>query len=173
MSNPMEERLAEALAEFEETRAKLGEAAATAARISATVMAKDRSVEATVGAQGELTHLRFPTVRYRTMAPAQLASVLMSTIAAARARAAGELAEVYRPFGPIPGLKPDSAQEAPGAGTFGEVDWGELFAPLIEEGLPVPPEQPPTRSSGALLDELVDEDDEGAYEAGNDKGAQR
>ncbi|MFF9347595.1 YbaB/EbfC family nucleoid-associated protein [Streptomyces sp. NPDC014734] len=160
MSNPMEERLAEALAEFEETRAKLGEAAAEAARISATVMARDRSVEATVGAQGELTKLRFPTARYRTMAPAQLADVLMTTIGAARAQAATQLAELYRPFGPIPGMDQDAA------GGFAELDWNELFAPMREEGLPVPPVQPPTRSSGALLDELVDEEDNGAASGG-------
>ncbi|MGW1464408.1 YbaB/EbfC family nucleoid-associated protein [Streptomyces sp. NPDC002308] len=164
MSNPMEEHLAEALAEFEEARSKLTEAGAAAARISATVMAKDRSVEATVGPQGELTNLRFPTARYRTMPPAQLAGVLMATIGSARAQAAEQLADVYRPFGPIPGLSPT------GEGGFQELDWDALFAPLREEGLPVPPSKAPTRSSGgALLDEIVDEDDA----TGTDEGAQR
>jgi hypothetical protein len=154
MSNPMEEHLAEALAEFEETRTKLSEAGAAAARISATVMAKDRSVEATVGPQGELTQLRFPTSLYRTMPPAQLASVLMTTIGAARAQAAEQLAAIYRPFGPIPGLSPT------GEGGFQELDWDELFAPLREEGLPVPPAKAPVRpSGGALFDEIVEEDD--------------
>ncbi|MFS0696548.1 YbaB/EbfC family DNA-binding protein [Streptomyces nitrosporeus] len=157
MSNPMEERLAEALAEFEETRAKLSEAGAAASRISATVMSKDRTVEATVGAQGQLTNLRFPSTRYRTMPPAQLASVLMSTIAAARSQAAGQLADVYRPFGPIPGMSPTAE------GGFQELDWDELFAPMREAGLPTPPVRAPrAASSGALLDELVEDEDEDA-----------
>ncbi|MGW7414143.1 YbaB/EbfC family nucleoid-associated protein [Streptomyces sp. NPDC054863] len=156
MSNPMEEQLAAALAEFEETRAKLRDAGAAAARISATVTAKDRSVEATVGAQGELTQLRFPTARYRTMPPAQLADVLLATISAARAQAAEQLADVYRPFGPIPGMSADAE------GGFQELDWDALFAPMREEGLPTPPvKAPPAKSSGALLDELVEDEEDG------------
>jgi len=162
--NSMEERLAAALAEFEETRAKLGEAAAAAARLSATVMAKDRSVEATVGAQGELTNLRFPTSRYRTMAPAELANALMSTIGAARAQVTSQLVDLYQPFGPIPGMNPEAA------GGFAELDWGDLFAPLREEGMPVPPLRPPTRSSGALLDELVDDEEENRAVGGHGAG---
>ncbi|AWZ05304.1 MULTISPECIES: YbaB/EbfC family nucleoid-associated protein [unclassified Streptomyces] len=158
MSNPLEERLAEALAEFEETRGRLDAAAAEAAAISVTVTAKDRAVEATVGAQGELTGLRFPTSRYRTMAPAELANVVMTTIASARAQAASQLLDVYRPFGPIPGLSAD----APGG--FGPVDWEDLFAPLREDAdLVVPSSRSATASSsgGALLDELVDDEDGG------------
>ncbi|MGW6391740.1 YbaB/EbfC family nucleoid-associated protein [Streptomyces sp. NPDC055103] len=155
MSNPLEERLAEALAEFEETRTRLDEAAAEAARISVTVTAKDRTVEATVGAQGELTQLRFPTNRYRTMAPAELASIVMGTIAAARSQAASRLLDVYRPFGPVPGLNPDAE------GGFAPVEWDELFAPLRQDPeLVVPSSRSTAASGGALLDELVDEDEE-------------
>ncbi|MFJ2592317.1 YbaB/EbfC family nucleoid-associated protein [Streptomyces erythrochromogenes] len=160
MSNPLEERLAEALAEFEETRGRLDAAAAQAAAISVTVTAKDRAVEATVGAQGELTGLRFPTSRYRTMAPAELANVVMTTISSARAKAASQLLDIYRPFGPIPGLSAD----APGG--FGPVDWEDLFAPLrVDTDLVVPSSRPAgsasSASAGALLDELVDDEDGG------------
>ncbi|MFK8911621.1 YbaB/EbfC family nucleoid-associated protein [Streptomyces sp. YS-3] len=156
MSNHLEERLAEAMAEFEETRAMLADAAAAASRVCATVMAKDRSVEVSMGAQGELTQIRFPTNAYRSMPSAQLASVLMSTISSARRQAADQLADIYRPFGPIPALSPDVS------GGVTEVDWAEMFAPLREEGVPTPPvKAPPRGSSGALLDELV-EDEEAA-----------
>ncbi|WP_406382976.1 YbaB/EbfC family nucleoid-associated protein [Streptomyces sp. NBC_01618] len=156
MSNPLEERLAEALAEFEETRTRLDTAAAEASRISATVTAKDRSVEATVGAQGEVTNLRFPTSRYRTMAPAELASAVMSTIAAARSQAAAQLLDIYRPFGPVPGMSPDAE------GGFAPVEWDELFAPLREDtDLVVPPSRSTATSGGALLDELVDDEESG------------
>lgn len=157
MSNPLEERLAEALAEFEETRGRLDAAAAEAAAISVTVTAKDRAVEATVGAQGELTGLRFPTSRYRTMAPAELANVVMTTIASARAQAGSRLRDIYRPFGPVPGLSAD----APGG--FAPVDWEDLFAPLREDAdLVVPSSRSAGPSSGgALLDELVDDEDSG------------
>ncbi|MFF4168847.1 YbaB/EbfC family nucleoid-associated protein [Streptomyces sp. NPDC001744] len=154
MSNPLEERLAEALAEFEETRARLDEAAAEAARISVTVTSKDRTVEATVGAQGELTGLRFPTSRYRTMAPAELANVLMGTIASARSQAASRLLDVYRPFGPVPGLNPDAE------GGFAPVEWDELLAPLrLDPELVVPSSRSTATSGGALLDELVDDEE--------------
>ncbi|NBM20622.1 YbaB/EbfC family nucleoid-associated protein [Streptomyces sp. GC420] len=165
MSNPLEERLAEALAEFEETRVRLDEAAAEASRISATVTAKDRSVEATVGAQGEVTNLRFPTSRYRTMAPAELANAVMTTIAAARSQAASQLLDIYRPFGPVPGLSPDAE------GGFAPVEWEELFAPLREDpDLVVPSSRSTATSRGALLDELVDDEESGT---GTEEGTTR
>ncbi|MEN8651635.1 YbaB/EbfC family nucleoid-associated protein [Streptomyces sp. 21So2-11] len=173
MSNPMEEHLAEALAEFEETRAKLSEAGAAAARISATVMSKDRSVEATVGAQGQLTNLRFPSTQYRTMPPAQLASVLMATIGAARTQATEQLMDVYRPFGPIPGMSPTGEASTGGDG-FQDLNWEELFAPLREEGLPTPPVKAPSaKSSGALLDELVEDEGENGAAGVRDREAGR
>ncbi|MER5888284.1 YbaB/EbfC family nucleoid-associated protein [Streptomyces sp. NPDC001941] len=162
--NHMEERLAEALAEFEESRARLAEAAQAAARVSATVTAKDRSVEVTMGAQGELTRIRFPSDAYRGMPPAQLAGVLTSTINEARARAAEQLAEIYRPFGALPRLSDDAE------GGVTELDWKEMFAPFREEGILTPPAEAPRGSSGALLDELVEESEE-TGEAGQQPAA--
>ncbi|WMX43817.1 YbaB/EbfC family nucleoid-associated protein [Streptomyces roseicoloratus] len=156
MNMGMEERLAEALAEFEETRARLADAAAAASRISATVTAKDRSVTVTMGPQGELTQIRFPTNAYRGMPPARLSAVLMSTISLARKQAAEQLADIYRPFGPIPVLSPD-AQDG-----VTEPDWEAMFAPAREEGIPTPPVKPPHRGSGALLDELVEDEETAA-----------
>ncbi|MFE0422434.1 YbaB/EbfC family nucleoid-associated protein [Streptomyces sp. NPDC058953] len=153
MTNHWEARLAEALTEFEETREQLNKAAAEATRISVTVTSKDRSVEATVGAQGELRSLRFPTSRYRSMAPAELSGALMSTIARARREAASQLLDLYRPFGPVPGMSADTE-----AG-FTPVAWDELLAPLREEGIDVPATRP--APSGALLDELVDDETDG------------
>ncbi|MEW1547911.1 YbaB/EbfC family nucleoid-associated protein [Streptomyces tsukubensis] len=154
MSNPMEEQLAEALAEFEETRSRLEQASAEAARISVTVTSKDRSVEATVGAQGELKNLRFPTSRYRSMAPAELAGTLMATITRARTEAASQLLDLYRPFGPVPGLSAEAE------GGFAPMSWDELLAPLREEGLDVSATTIAPRSAGALFDELIDDDTE-------------
>ncbi|MEU3598521.1 YbaB/EbfC family nucleoid-associated protein [Streptomyces sp. NPDC006798] len=155
MTNHWEARLAEALTEFEETREQLNRASAEATRISVTVTSKDRSVEATVGAQGELRSLRFPTSRYRSMAPAELSGALMSTIAQARREAAAQLIDLYRPFGPVPGMSADSE-----AG-FTPVSWDDLIAPLKEEGIEVPEPRGGPRTSGALLDELVDDESDG------------
>ncbi|MGV9315433.1 YbaB/EbfC family nucleoid-associated protein [Streptomyces sp. NPDC003691] len=152
MSNPLEEQLAEALAEFEETRTQLERAAAEAGRISVTVTSKDRAVEATVGAQGELKNLRFPTSRYRNMAPAELAGALMATIAQARTEAASQLLDLYRPFGPVPGLS------AGAEGGFAPMAWDELLAPLREEGIEVSSTPAGSRSTGALFDELIDDE---------------
>ncbi|MFJ8229836.1 YbaB/EbfC family nucleoid-associated protein [Streptomyces sp. NPDC094448] len=154
MSNPLEEQLAEALAEFEETRTQLEKASAEAARISVTVTSKDRSVEATVGGQGELKNLRFPTSRYRNMAPAELAGTLMATITQARTEAASQLLDLYRPFGPVPGLS------AGADGGFAPMSWDELLAPLREEGIEVSATPAGARSAGALFDELIDDETE-------------
>lgn len=53
------------------------------AQRSTTVASKDRMVAVTVGGTGRLTALTFKGNRHRTMAPAELASVVMQTVNAA------------------------------------------------------------------------------------------
>lgn len=62
----------------------------------------------TVGAQGEVTAIEFPTGAYRRMAPKELADVLLTTLRQARAEAlegvAGVLADRLPPGVTVPDL---------------------------------------------------------------------
>ena len=96
---------------LEQYRRQRAEAAATRRRINettSTVTASRQTVKITVGAQGEVTAIEFPTGAYRRMAPKELADVLLTTLRQARAEAlegvAGVLAEQLPPGVTVPDL---------------------------------------------------------------------
>ncbi|MFD4879891.1 YbaB/EbfC family nucleoid-associated protein [Streptomyces sp. NPDC058420] len=96
---------------LEQYRRQRKEAAATRRRINettSTVTAPRQTVKITVGAQGEVTAIEFPTGAYRRMAPKELADVLLTTLRQARAEAlegvAGVLAEQLPPGVTVPDL---------------------------------------------------------------------
>ncbi|MFI6340342.1 YbaB/EbfC family nucleoid-associated protein [Streptomyces sp. NPDC050535] len=142
---PVEERLAKAMEALETTRAALTGAEQTLRQASVVVMSKDRSVEVTVGAQGEVTAMRFHDGKYRSMAPAQLASVLLETIGQARSRMARQVLDTYRPISEgVP-----QVAGVPGA----EIDWDALFGSMVREGGAGPRKNP----GGRLRDEIVED----------------
>ncbi|MFD9359447.1 YbaB/EbfC family nucleoid-associated protein [Streptomyces sp. NPDC060031] len=150
MGNPMEDRIARSLAEFEERRAQIMDLQREFQTASVTATAKDRSVEVTVDAQGNVTGLRFPNAKYRSLAPAELAAVLMQTMAEARAEVRRQVLEAFQP---LSGRR---------LGEEGGLDWEKLFGPLKEEGLPTPPVRPPSSGAGArsgLADEITEDDE--------------
>ncbi|MET9886702.1 YbaB/EbfC family nucleoid-associated protein [Streptomyces sp. NPDC006430] len=150
MGNPMEDRIARSMAEFEERRAQIMDLQREFRSTSVTVTAKDRSVEVTVDAQGNVTGLRFLNAKYRSLPPAELAAVLMQTMAEARAQVRGQVLEAFRP------LSGRSIGEGEG------LDWDRLFGRLREEGLPVPPVRPPAPGTAArpgLADEITEDDE--------------
>ncbi|WP_329303847.1 YbaB/EbfC family nucleoid-associated protein [Streptomyces sp. NBC_00659] len=140
----VEERLAEAIQALESTRAAVADAERRLREASVTVMSKDRSVEVTVGAQGDLRALRFHDGKYRSMAPAQLSAVLLETIGQARARMSRQVVDTYRPISEsvprIPGM--------PGA----EIDWERLSGSADEDGAAARRKQ-----AGRLRDEIVED----------------
>ncbi|MFE7929893.1 YbaB/EbfC family nucleoid-associated protein [Streptomyces sp. NPDC057456] len=141
----VEDRLAKAVQALESTRAAVADAEQRLREASVTVTSKDRSVEVTVGAQGDLRALRFQDGRYRSMAPAQLSAVLMETIGQARARMARQVVDTYRPISEsvprLPGM--------PGA----EIDWDRLFgSDTDEDGSAARKKQ-----SSRLRDEIVED----------------
>ncbi len=98
MQESMEERIAQAEAQLRATQA-------TAARIEQqlsgaveTVVSRDRSVEVTVGAQGNLTGLTFLDGKYRTMKATELASTVVETAEKARERMARRVMEAFTPL---------------------------------------------------------------------------
>jgi hypothetical protein len=60
----------------------------------------DHLVTATVGAGGALLDLKFHTTAYRSMAPAELASVVRETVERARTRMQRELMAAVQPLMP-------------------------------------------------------------------------
>ncbi|MER6410060.1 YbaB/EbfC family nucleoid-associated protein [Streptomyces humidus] len=122
---PVEERLAKAMEALESTRAAVADAEQRLRRASVTVTSKDRSVEVTVGAQGDLLAMKFHDGKYRSMPPAQLAAVLVETIGQARARMSRQVVDTYRPISEgLPQLT-----GIPGT----EIEWDRLFGSTDEE----------------------------------------
>ncbi|MFF3503124.1 YbaB/EbfC family nucleoid-associated protein [Streptomyces sp. NPDC003247] len=142
---PVEDRLAQALQALESTRAAVADAERRLREASVTVTSKDRSVEVTVGAQGELRALRFQDGKYRSMAPAQLSAVLMETIGRARARMARQVVDTYRPISEsVPRIT-----DMPGA----EIDWDRLFGSATDEDGSAARK----KQGGRLRDEIVED----------------
>ncbi|MGW5651286.1 YbaB/EbfC family nucleoid-associated protein [Streptomyces humi] len=108
MPSPYDQQIEDLLEQYRRQR---DEAAETRRRINettATVTAPRQTVKITVGAQGEVTAIEFPTGAYRRMAPKELADVLLTTLRQARAEAlegvAGVLAEQLPPGVTVPDL---------------------------------------------------------------------
>jgi hypothetical protein len=70
---------------------------------STVVRARDHSLEMTFDGRGELVELVFNSAKYRAMAPAQLASVIVETLREGRGQAQRRMAELMG-VGDIPGL---------------------------------------------------------------------
>ncbi|MET7685127.1 YbaB/EbfC family nucleoid-associated protein [Streptomyces sp. NPDC005423] len=142
----VEERLAKAMQALESTRAAVADAERRLREASVTVTSKDRSVEVTVGAQGDVRNLRFHDGTYRSMAPAQLSAVLLETIGQARARMARQVTDTYRPISEsvprLPGM--------PGA----EIDWELLFGSADDEDGGAAARR---KQAGRLRDEIVED----------------
>ncbi|MEW1773106.1 YbaB/EbfC family nucleoid-associated protein [Streptomyces sp. NPDC086777] len=108
MPSPYDQQIEDLLEQYRRQR---DEAARTRRRINettATVTAPRQTVKVTVGAQGEVTAIEFPTGAYRRMAPKELADVLLTALRQARAEAlegvAGVLAEQLPPGVTVPDL---------------------------------------------------------------------
>ena len=82
-------------AEYERTRAAIGQAQAGVLADSTTVTSKSREVSVTVDGRGELTGITFRTRSYRTMSPTELATLLVDTIRAARRESLGKVAAAF------------------------------------------------------------------------------
>ncbi|GAA4545205.1 YbaB/EbfC family nucleoid-associated protein [Amycolatopsis samaneae] len=100
MTSSYDERIGDLLADYRRQRDELAETRRKIEEISVTATAPGRAVTVTVGAQGEISELGFPTPAYRRMAPAELATVLLTTIADARRRATAEMEAVLKPHVP-------------------------------------------------------------------------
>jgi len=97
MSTPFEDQIAQAAAEVERQQDELRRTRAELATTSAQVTSRNHLVTATVLVGGRIRSLKFADQQYATMAPAELADLLVETVneahdkvtAKARAQAAG------------------------------------------------------------------------------------
>jgi DNA-binding protein YbaB len=94
MSTPYDEGIEDMLALYQKQRAEAAETRRRINETTGTATAPRQSVKVAVNAQGEVTAIEFPTGAYRRMAPKELADLLMTTLAEARADAMAKVAEL-------------------------------------------------------------------------------
>ncbi|MCM4084241.1 YbaB/EbfC family nucleoid-associated protein [Paractinoplanes hotanensis] len=102
MTGPVHDMMEKSFTAFEEQKRAVETFEKAVAEAETTVTAKNRAVSVTVDGRGDLTDVKFPTNAYRTMAPAELSSLLVETVTSARDQArAGmnELLEAILPGG--------------------------------------------------------------------------
>jgi hypothetical protein len=90
-------QIEELTAEYRRRRAQAGELRRKIGEISGCATAPREVVKVTVGAQGEVRAVEFPTGAYKRMAPAELAGTLMATIGEARDKALAAVGELMTP----------------------------------------------------------------------------
>jgi DNA-binding protein YbaB len=87
----------ELTAEYRKRRAKTGELQRKLKEITATATAPRSVVKVSVGAQGDVRDIEFPTGAYKRMAPAELTAALLATIADAKQKALEMVRELMEP----------------------------------------------------------------------------
>ncbi|NUR40383.1 MAG: YbaB/EbfC family nucleoid-associated protein [Streptomyces sp.] len=127
MSESMKQKLAQAMAELEAVQEAVARAEGELNQASATARSRDRTVEATVGAQGELTGLKFLDGRFRNLPGPQLAASILEAVQEARAQMAHRVMETFAPL---------TQREGGGATGIGgiDIDWDRLFGSALEDG---------------------------------------
>ncbi|MEU7041788.1 YbaB/EbfC family nucleoid-associated protein [Streptomyces varsoviensis] len=94
MSTPYDQQIEDLLAEYRDAREQAVDTRRQINEIQATATAPRQVVKATVGAQGQVLALDFPTGAYRNMAPKDLSRVIRATLDQARAKALSQVMEV-------------------------------------------------------------------------------
>ncbi|MEU2778499.1 YbaB/EbfC family nucleoid-associated protein [Streptomyces sp. NPDC007162] len=94
MPSPYDQQIEELLAEYRDAREQAVETRRRINEVKATATAPRQVVKITVGAQGQVTALEFPTAAYRNLPPKELSKVIMATLEQARAQALSAVSEV-------------------------------------------------------------------------------
>lgn len=155
MPDSMRERLQQAVADLERTQTAVARANEELRSASVTVRSKDRSVEVTVGPQGELTKLRFLDGKHRTMGAEQLAAAVLEAAGQGRSQMARKVLDTFQP------LSEQAADDLPQIAGSG-IDWERIFGPLESAAADPASAQ---RSGSPLRDEIHEDPDPEA--AGN------
>ncbi|MFB8245942.1 YbaB/EbfC family nucleoid-associated protein [Streptomyces sp. NPDC001046] len=123
MTEPLEKRLEQAMAELHAAQEALARTERELRETSFAVLSSDRAVRATVGPQGELTGIEFLENKYRDMSPQELAASVLEAAGAARVRMNRHVMKAMAPF-----TEPSS--NLPELKGF-EVDWERIFGPEV------------------------------------------
>lgn len=94
MSSAYDEQVEKLLAEYRDSLDQAADSRRRINEVAATASAPRQVVKITVGAQGQVTALDFPTNAYRNMPPKDLAKVIMATLEKARAEALSKVSEI-------------------------------------------------------------------------------
>jgi len=86
--------------EYQRQRSSLTEMQAKMRALSATATSPRREVSVTVGQNGVLTDIKFPTPAYKRLAPADLTELIMSTFAEAKEDVMQQAAATLAPMMP-------------------------------------------------------------------------
>ncbi|WBB80453.1 YbaB/EbfC family nucleoid-associated protein [Micromonospora sp. WMMD882] len=95
-----DDRIEELFAEYERQRSSLTELQERMREIQASATAPRREVTVTVGQNGVLTAVTFPTGAYRRMTPVELQAVIMQTYAEAKEQVMDRAADIIAPLLP-------------------------------------------------------------------------
>jgi DNA-binding protein YbaB len=106
MTSPYEEIANQALADYQRRLDELTDSQRRMAEVSATAKSARQVVTVTVGGQGEVTDIKFPSGAYKNLTPGELSSVILKTINEARSQALAKAAEVLAPMFPA-GFSPE------------------------------------------------------------------
>lgn len=122
-SDSLEAQVAAARERLEATRTAVARARADLADASTTARSKDRSVEVTVGPQGELKRVKFLDDKYRTMEAAELGAAVLEAANKGRAAMARRVMDTFS------GITPPS-QETPEV-SYRPPDWEQIFGSAL------------------------------------------
>ncbi|MCF0088809.1 MULTISPECIES: YbaB/EbfC family nucleoid-associated protein [unclassified Streptomyces] len=145
----LKRRVAQARAEAEAVEAAVRRAEERLRGSSTVARSEDGAVEATVGAQGELTGLRFLDAKYRDMTGPELGAAVVEAVRQGRDRAAREAVRVFRPLG-------GSGERIPELSSL-DVDWERFLAHHDAGGGSATPPRP---ADGLRLRDEIHEDGE-------------
>lgn len=127
MSSPLFNQMENALADLREQQERIRQAQERAEQETTTVSSKDRSISATVDHRQRLTGLKFSGTRYRTMAPAELASKIVELVRQAQDEANQKSIAVYS------AMAPAGFGSALTEMVNGEFDLDEMFDEAVRE----------------------------------------
>src|SRR3954451_7753128 len=100
----MQHEIQAAIADLEQTKARLSELNLQMDAEQTSVKSKDRMIEATVDARGRLTDLSLRATKYRTLSPKELCARIVETVRAAQDK--GERVAMERLASVAPGGVP-------------------------------------------------------------------
>jgi DNA-binding protein YbaB len=97
VSLPYDHELESLLDGYRKSRLRASELQRQIREISATAATPRQTVKVTVGVQGELMGIEFPTGAYKRMAPAELTEAILGAVAEAKAKALESFKELMLP----------------------------------------------------------------------------